>query len=98
MRFQEIQIAPCSPWQDPFVERLIESIHSACLDHVIGLHERHLQRILSDYFRYYRRWRTHRALEMDYPETRAVQKADGDLLAEIPEIGGLHHHYERIAA
>jgi transposase InsO family protein len=51
-------------WQNPFVERLIGSIRRECLDHVIVVNERHLKRILADYFRYYHRWRTHQALEM----------------------------------
>jgi putative transposase len=38
--------APRSPWQNPFIERLIGSIRRECLDHVIVLGERHLRRIL----------------------------------------------------
>ena len=65
---------------------------------MIVVNERHLKRILRDYFRYYHRWRTHQALEMDCPEPREVRSADRGALVEIPEIGGLHHHYERVAA
>jgi putative transposase len=39
-----------SPWQNPFVERLIGSIPRECLDHVIVLSESHLRRILTRYF------------------------------------------------
>jgi hypothetical protein len=42
-----------SPWQSPFVERLIGSIRRECLDHVIVLNEGHLHRRLSDYLTYY---------------------------------------------
>ena len=43
MGIEEVLIAPRSPWQNPYVERLIGSIRRECLDHVIVLHERHLQ-------------------------------------------------------
>ena len=63
MGIEEVVIAPRSPWQNPYVERLIGSIRRECLDHVIVLHERHLRRLLTDYFHYYHRWRTHLALD-----------------------------------
>jgi Integrase core domain len=46
-------IAPASPWQNGFAERLIGSIRRECLDHVIVLGEAHLRRILKSYARYY---------------------------------------------
>ena len=80
--FRELQviIAPKSPWQNPYVERLIGSIRRECLDHVIVLHERHLRRLLTEYFRYYHRWRTHRALNMDTPAPRQVQPPKRDVV------------------
>jgi transposase InsO family protein len=95
---EEVVIAAQSPWQNPLVERLIGSIRRECLDHTIVLGERHLRRILIDYFRYYHRWRTHQSLEMDSPEGRQVDPVDRGRLVETAEVGGLHHHYERIAA
>jgi hypothetical protein len=52
MGIKEVITAPQSPWQNPFVERLIGSIRRDCLDHVIVLNESHLSRILSFYFDY----------------------------------------------
>ena len=98
MGIEEVVIAPRSPWQNPYVERLIGSIRRECLDHVIVLHERHLRRLLTDYFRYYHHWRTHRALDMDCPRPRPVQRPEVGSIREVPEVGGLHHHYERRAA
>ena len=89
---------PRSPWQNPYCERLIGSIRRECLDHVIVLNERHLKRILSDYFGYYHGFRTHLSLDMDAPEHRPVQRHDAGAVVEIPEVGGIHHHYERRAA
>jgi transposase InsO family protein len=98
MGIEEVLIAPRSPWQNPYVERLIGSIRRECLDHVIVLHERHLRRLLTEYFRYYHHWRTHRALDMDCPVPRPVQRPGVGPIQEVPEVGGLHHHYERRAA
>ena len=47
MDIEEIRIAPRSPWQNPYVERLIGSIRRECLDHVIVFNERSLRRILT---------------------------------------------------
>jgi hypothetical protein len=68
------------------------------LDHVIVLNDRHLKRLLTVYIAYYHRFRTHLSLAMDCPYPRAVQPpATGGVVA-LPEVGGLHHHYERQAA
>jgi putative transposase len=98
MGIKEVLIAPRSPWQNPYVERLIGSIRRECLDHVIVLHERHLRRLLTEYFCYDHHWRTHRVLAMDCPQPRLLQRPEIGLIREVPEVGGLHHHYERRAA
>jgi putative transposase len=92
---EEVLIAPQSPWQSPYVERLIGSIRRDALDHVIILNERHLKHILIRYVAYYHRWRTHLSLAMDCPEPRPVQLPERGRVIEVPEVGGLHHHYER---
>jgi len=98
MGIEQVMIAHRSPWQNPYVERLIGSIRRECLDHVIVLNERHLKRILNRYLTYYHGWRTHRSLDMDAPAGRPIQPQDHGRVVEIPEVGGLHHHYERRAA
>jgi hypothetical protein len=47
MGIEEVVTAPRSPWQNPYVERVIGSIRREFLDHVIILNERHLRRVLS---------------------------------------------------
>ena len=98
MGIEEVVIAPRSPWQNPDVERLIGSIRRECLDHVVVFHERHLTRILASYFTYYHHWRTHLALAMDCPVPRPVEPPECGEVIAVPEVGGLHHHYERWAA
>jgi hypothetical protein len=53
---------------------------------------------LAKYFQYYHRWRTHLSLAMDCPDTRPVQPPELGAAVVFPEVGGLHHHYERVAA
>jgi putative transposase len=98
MGIKEVLIAPRSPWQNPYVERLMGSIRRECLDHVIVLNEHHLRRILTGYLAYYHMWRTHLALAMDSPERRPVQPPEHGRVLVVPEVGGLHHHYERQVA
>ncbi len=95
---EEVITAPRSPWQNPYLERIIGSIRRDCLDHVIVFNERHLKRILTIYFDYYHRWRTHLGLEMDTPRGREVQAPDQGRIVEVADLGGLHHHYVRLAA
>jgi putative transposase len=96
MGIREVLGAPGSPWQRAYVERIIGSIRRDCLDHLIVLDESSLRRILRRYFDYYHESRTHLSLDKDAPIPRAVQSA-GRIVA-IPQLGGLHHRYERRAA
>jgi putative transposase len=91
----EVITAPRSPWQNAFVERLIGSIRRECLDHMIILSQRHPRHLLKNYLTYYHRSRTHLALAKDAPEPRAIMRR-GEIIA-IPQVGGLHHRYERRA-
>jgi len=94
----EVLAAPRSPWQNPFVERMIGTIRRELLDHVIVLNEGHLRRRLRSYFRYHRGSRTHLALEKDAPEPRAVEPPEHGRVVALPQVGGLHHRYVRRAA
>jgi len=53
MGIKEVVTAPRSPWQNPYVERVIGSIRRECLDHIIVFNERHLRRVLASYVDYY---------------------------------------------
>jgi putative transposase len=91
----EVISSPSSPWQNPYAERLIGSIRRECLDHVVVLSERHLRRVLAAYIAYYHESRTHLGLEKDTPNRRSVQPPSAGGIVTIPEVGGLHHRYER---
>jgi transposase InsO family protein len=98
MGIEEVLSAPRSPWQNLFVKRLIGTLRRDCLDHVIVLNDRHLKRIVGRYLDYYHDWRTHLSLSMDAPNRRTVHQPDRGRVVAFPELGGLHRHYERLAA
>ncbi len=98
MGIKQVLSAPRSPWQRAYVERVIGTIRRECLDHVIVFNEASLRRTLSSYFSYYHRSRTHLSLDKDAPESRPVQTPEFGNIVAIPEVGGLHHRYERRAA
>jgi transposase InsO family protein len=94
MGIRDKPIAPRSPWQNGFVERLIGSIRRECLDHIIVFGEEHLRRVLQSYASYYNRTQTHRSLHKDAPVYRPIQRIGA--LKSRPILGGLHHQYIRI--
>jgi putative transposase len=98
MGITEVVSGPSSPWQNPYVERLIGSVRWECLDHVIVLSERHLRRVLTRYLAYYHGSRTRLSLEKDAPSSRRIQHATEGPVVEFAQVGGLHHRYERRAA
>ena len=95
MGIRDRPTAPHSPWQNGSVERLIGSIRRERLDHVVVFGEAHLRRILTAYAAYYNGVRTHLALGKDAPLSRPGQSV-GRILP-VPFLGGLHHHYVRMA-
>jgi putative transposase len=98
MGIHEVKAAPRSPWQNPYVERLIGTLRRECLDHMVVLNETHLRRLLRDYLAYYHSVRTHLSLDKDSPEPRAVDRPALGRIVKTPMVGGLHHRYSRLAA
>src|SRR6516165_9836655 len=94
MGIRDKPIAPGSPWQNGYAERLIGTLRRECLDHMIVFWEAHLRRILGKYIAYYNRSRIHRALDKDAPLHRAIER--NGIITSQPVLGGLHHQYRRI--
>jgi hypothetical protein len=65
---------------------------------VIAVNERQVQRVLDEYRRYYNRTRTHPSRKKDTPEGRARAVPTLGRIVSVPEVGGLHHRYDRVAA
>jgi putative transposase len=97
MGMREVLTAPRAPWQNPFVERVIGSIRRECLDHFFVLNEPHLRRLLRAYLAYYNTVRPHQALHNNSPQPRVVASPSGGRIIATPQIGGLHHRYQRVA-
>jgi putative transposase len=98
MDINEVLSTPRAPWQRAYVERLIGTIRRECLDHLIVFNEASLCRHLKSFVAYYHQTRTHLGLDKDTPESRPVQPPDLGPVIAIPQVGGLHHRYERRAA
>jgi putative transposase len=98
MGITEVITAARSPWQNAYVERVIGSIRRECLDHIVIFNERHLRRVLFSYVDYYHRTRTHLSLNKDCPDSRPIQPRSSRKVIALPQVGVLHHRYERLAA
>jgi len=98
MGIKEVLSAPRSPWQRAYVERVIGTIRRECLDHLIVLNEASLYRHVKSFLAYYHESRTDLSLAKDEPEPRLVYPPALGAVVAIPQVGGLHHRYERRAA
>ena len=98
MGIEQVLSAARSPWQRAYVERVIGTIRRECLDHVIIFSEASLYRQMKSFAAYYHGSRTHLSLAKDSPEPRAVQPPAQGKIVAVPQVGGLHHRYDRRAA
>ena len=91
MGIKEVVTAPRSPWQNPYVERLIGSIRRECLDHIIIFNEHHLRGVLSKYFHYHHTIRTHLSLNKDCPRPNGFSFAP-EFRRNVRRLRALHHN------
>lgn len=88
-----------APKANAFCERFLGSVRRECLDHVLVLGERHLNRESRDYADYFNRARPHQGIEQQIPEgspSIPVEPRKAKIIA-FSVLNGLHHDY-RIAA
>jgi putative transposase len=90
---EELVTAPRSPWQNPYVERIIGSIRRECLNHVTIFNGRYLRKVLKSYAKYYHEARTHLSLDKQSPVPRSIEPPEQGKVVAIPHGGGLHHEY-----
>jgi len=77
-------------------ERFPRSVRQACLDHLLILHERQLQRVLNAYVMYFNQARPHQGMAQQIPESSRPARSShhaGDKVIAVPRGGGLHHDY-----
>ena len=89
-----------APRANATCERFLGSVRRECLDHLLILGERHLQRVLQAYSAYFNRARPHQGLGQAIPARFfAAARHDGGTgrVVAFPVLGGLHHDYRRVA-
>ena len=97
MGIEEVKISYRSPWQNPYIERIIGSFRRECLDHIIILTEKHLRGVLKEYTEYYNEIRPHLSLHRNSPIPRKIESIEDGDVKTTPILGGLHHSYSRAA-
>jgi transposase InsO family protein len=89
-----------APRANAICERFLRSVRQECLDHLLILEQKQLQRMLNGYVAYFNRARPHQGIRQRIPEQRrsvpCAQNAGNKVIA-LPVLGGLHHDYQRIA-
>jgi putative transposase len=88
-----------APKANAIAERFVRTVRAECLDWLLILNRRHLERVLRVYVDHYNCERPHRALEQRAPEPD--ERREGSPTGEIrrrDRLGGLIHEYYRAAA
>jgi len=89
-----------APRANAICERFLGSVRRECLDHLLILHVRQLQRVLNVYLHYFNQARPHQGIQQQIPEQKAgslpAHPVCGKVLS-FPVLGGLHHDYRRSA-
>jgi putative transposase len=89
-----------APRANAICERFMRSVRQECLDHLLILHEKQLQRVLNRYVSYFNQARPHQGIQQQIPEPRSSSHSShdtGDKVIAVPKLGGLHHDYQRVA-
>jgi transposase InsO family protein len=89
-----------APRANAVCERFLRSVRQECLDHLLILHERQLQRILNAYVSYFNQARPHQGIQQQIPECSGSSRAtahEGTKVVAVPILAGLHHDYRKVA-
>jgi transposase InsO family protein len=84
-----------APNANAIAERIVRTIRTECLDHLLVVDERHLQAVLAEFATYYNRDRPHRSLGLQTPVPKAGLR--WGRVVSRPVLGGLRHVYTRVA-
>jgi putative transposase len=78
-------------------ERLMGTLRRELLDHFLIFNEQHLKRVLKEFVEYYNSCRPHQGIGQATPiKAASSAKLSGEIVS-FPVLGGLHHHYHRVA-
>ena len=98
--FETLKTPYHAPRANAVCERFLRSVRQECLDHVLILHEKRLQRLLNVYVAYFNRARPHQGIQQQLPEPHGGPLSldrDGGKVVSFAVLGGLHHDYRRVA-
>jgi putative transposase len=87
-----------APKANAIAERFVRTVRSECLDWLLILNHRHLERVLRVYVDHYNTQRPHRGLELCPPEPEEDALSSGAEIHRRDRLGGLIHEYYRAAA
>jgi putative transposase len=89
------------PEANGIAERFVRTVRSECLDWLLIVNARHLERALSVFVDHYNRHRPHRSLDLSPPNGReSIETWDAmqpKIVNRRDRLGGLLHEYERAA-
>jgi putative transposase len=95
-----LKIPVHTPRANATCERFLRSVRHECLDHLLILHEKQLQRVLNSYVAYFNQARPHQGIAQQIPDPSGSAKSShhaGNKVIALPVMGGLHHDYHRTA-
>lgn len=98
MDVEEIVPVPRSLWQNASGKRIISSIRRECVYHIIIPNENYLPKICVSFLDNYHPTRTRIIVGQRHPVGQSVQPVCTGMIEALPQAGGLHHRYERLAA
>ena len=86
-----------APKANAIAERVVRTLRTECLDHVLILNEQHLRRVLAEDVAFYNADRPHRSLALAPPLPASRSPVPSGTVRSRPVLGGLHHVYHRAA-
>jgi putative transposase len=89
-----------APRANAVCERFLRSVRQECLDHLLVLHERQLQRVLNGYAAYFNQARPHQGIHQQIPNPSGTPRTTaqaGSKVVAVPILSGLHHDYRKVA-
>ena len=87
-----------APRANAFIERWIGTVRRECLDQILIVNRRHLERVLPAYIRHYNEHRPHRSLDQQPPIEEPPPGSETDValdhLRRRDLLSGLIHEYK----
>jgi putative transposase len=88
-----------APRANAFCERFLRSVRQACVDHLLILQEKQLQRVLNAYVAYFNQARPHQGIGQQIPDSCGSSRStmhEATKVVAVPILAGLHHDYRKV--